>query len=341
MSGRWLGPLVAMAFGFVLFVVVAEGGARLYFSRHISYDIEMWRYARELKTVGRTPGLRFEHRPEQRTRLMGVEVTTNSDGLRDRSVSRQSSPGVFRIAVIGDSITFGWGVPQEQTYPQQLEAELNRLRPLGPERTFEVLNFGVGNYNIADAAAMLEHKALSYRPDLVIYGAFINDAELPRVDNHPWWMKHSLFAVWVWGRIDGLLRGLGTREDFQTYYLGLYRESGEGRQLVHRQLERMSNLCRQAGVPLLVAFLPELHADSEEVFATIQIFYREASRQVGAPFVDLGESLSGESRRRFWVTDDDAHPDAKACGLYAAALARMVENQVRAVAAPTPQDGYR
>lgn len=341
MSGRWLGPLLAMVFGVALFVVVVEGGARLYFSRQISYDIEMWRYARELKIVGRTPGLRFEHRPEQHTRLMGVEVTTNSDGLRYRCVSRQSSPGVYRIAVIGDSITFGWGVPQEQTYPQQLEAALNRLRPLGPEQSFEVLNFGVGNYNIADAAAMLEHKVLSYRPDLVIYGAFINDAELPRAGDHPWLIKHSLFAVWVWGRIDGMLRELGRRDDFQTYYLGLYRDGGEGRQLVHRQLERMNTLCQQAGVPLLVALLPELHDGSEQVFAAIQVFYREASRQVGAPFVDLGESLTGESRRRFWVADDDAHPDAKACGLYAAGLARMVENQVRAAAALTHQDGHR
>jgi len=246
MSRMTVMRFLAVFFGMLLFWGGAEVACRLVFNQTVAYDVEMWRYAREVKTTGLTPGLRFEHRPHARARLMGVDVAINADGLRDHEFLRQKSAGIFRIAVIGDSITFGWGVPQGQAYPQQLELLLNQQRPLGPQIAFEVINFGVGNYTADDAAAMLQHKALSYDPDLIIYGAFINDAETPRETvGSPSLLRHSLAAVLVWSRLDRLWRQLGWRDDYQEYYLGLYRRHGEGRQRVRDALQRMAKTSRQ------------------------------------------------------------------------------------------------
>ena len=61
----------------------------------------------------------------------GTPVTTNSDGIRmDRPLSPKA-PGTVRIVCLGDSVTFGYGVPfywegkwseNEKSYPQVIEA---------------------------------------------------------------------------------------------------------------------------------------------------------------------------------------------------------------------------
>ena len=87
-------------------------------------DLEMWKYARDLKKVAADRELGHEHRPLGRARLMGVDVSINSKGLRDREIAVQRRPGVFRILMLGDSLTFGWGVPQDSTIPKLLEKRL-------------------------------------------------------------------------------------------------------------------------------------------------------------------------------------------------------------------------
>ena len=56
---------------------------------------------------------------ERITRLRTFYVTTNSIGLRSPEI-RQNKPDL-RIVCLGDSVTFGWGVPEEDSYPRQLE----------------------------------------------------------------------------------------------------------------------------------------------------------------------------------------------------------------------------
>ncbi|MCK4509929.1 MAG: hypothetical protein KAU27_15370 [Desulfuromonadales bacterium] len=317
--------LIAIFVGVLLFWGVAEVACRLIFTQTVAYDVEMWRYAREVKTAGVTLGLRFEHRPNVHAHLMGVDVAINADGLRNREIARQKPEGVVRLAVVGDSVTFGWGVPQDQTYPKQLEVLLNQQQPLGPEVSFEVINFGVGNYTAADSVAMLRYKALKYQPDMIIYGAFINDAEIPRETvSGPSLLRHSLAAVLIWGRLDRLWRQLGLRDDYQDYYLGLYRQGGEGRQRVGETLQAMAKLSQLQQVTMVVAWLPELHAASGDPFASVRTFYRNAAAENGATFIDLQESLPDNNRQRYWVSPDDAHPNAEACGLFARQIASQL-----------------
>jgi lysophospholipase L1-like esterase len=251
---------------------------------------------------------------------MGVDVAINQDGLREREVNKAKGPGVFRIAMVGDSITFGWGVAQDQTLSRQLELLLNRQRPLGDGVRFEVVNFGVGNYSIADVAAMLEAKALAYSPDLVVYGAFINDAEVPESHASSLLLRHSLFATWVWGRLDALWRSAGWRQDYREYYAGLYAEGSDGRLLVRSNLSAMAELCSAKNIPLVVAFLPELHVESQKAFDLITDYYATETTAAGAQFVDLYKLLPAQEPDRFWVSHDDAHPNAEAFGLYASGL---------------------
>ena len=103
------------------------------------------------------------------------ENRINSDGMRDHEHPVAKPPGVFRIACLGDSITYGFGVPTRSSYPARLEDRLNSKA--GPGVRFEVLNFGVTGYNITQSIENLRARGLKYRPDLVIYQYCLNDPQ--------------------------------------------------------------------------------------------------------------------------------------------------------------------
>lgn len=98
----------------------------------------------------------------------------NTAGMRDRERSFAKPPGVYRVACIGDSITLGLYVPQRENFASRLE-EMLIANPPSPGVVYEVLNFGVTGYNIAQSAANLTLHAMKYAPDLVIYSYCLND----------------------------------------------------------------------------------------------------------------------------------------------------------------------
>lgn len=139
----------------------------------MQYEIEMWRYAAEIKQISRNPRIGHEHHPEASARLMRVDVAINSDGLRDRELSPDRTPGEFRIMMLGDSLTFGYGILVEKTYSKRLEA---KLRNAG--HAVEVINSGMGNYNTSMEVEYFIACGAKYHPDIVLLNYFINDAEL-------------------------------------------------------------------------------------------------------------------------------------------------------------------
>jgi lysophospholipase L1-like esterase len=113
-------------------------------------------------------------------------VTINSAGFRDREFQRAKPPDVFRIAAIGDSVSFGLWVPQQASYPKQLEVLLNNQTPsrAGPNARFEVLNFGVTGYNVSQVVERLRTLVLDYDPDLIVYGYVLNDPQAESLEGN-------------------------------------------------------------------------------------------------------------------------------------------------------------
>src|SRR4051812_31548703 len=100
-----------------LTLVISELAVRTWFSHRQSYSFEMWRYSTLLKW--RVPDPRGHvHRPSARATLMGVPVSLNSGGLRGPEIPLRKPDGEFRVLVIGDSFTLGWGVEESKTYPR-------------------------------------------------------------------------------------------------------------------------------------------------------------------------------------------------------------------------------
>ena len=102
-----------------------------------------------------------------------VGITTNTSGMRnagrDYLVARTS--GVGRIALLGDSFVFGFGVEDEEVVSARLEDLLNG----GGRRCCEVLNFGVPGFGQAEELLTYWNKVRSFAPDAVVVFYFEND----------------------------------------------------------------------------------------------------------------------------------------------------------------------
>jgi len=102
----------------------------------------------------------------------GILVATNSEGIRGPEFSPTPQPGVFRIILLGDSITFGFGVQQAETFAAQLEGLLERRKRI------EVLNAGCYGYGLGQYLIRYERLAKRYRHDAALVCLYIgNDLE--------------------------------------------------------------------------------------------------------------------------------------------------------------------
>lgn len=119
----------------------------------------------------------FDLKPNLDVTFQRVPVRTNACGMRYRDVPLVKPPGTYRIAMLGDSFAFGWGVAQDQTFAARIEQNLNRIA--GGKIHYEVLNFGVPGYSTFQEVALFKERVLDFDPDAVVVFFVQNDFELP------------------------------------------------------------------------------------------------------------------------------------------------------------------
>ena len=87
-------------------LALAEAMLRIQNSSMTNYDIEMWRYASELKSRSDDPALAFDHVRSRSALLQNVTIRLNEYGLRGGPIE-PLTPGERRILFLGGSITLG------------------------------------------------------------------------------------------------------------------------------------------------------------------------------------------------------------------------------------------
>jgi lysophospholipase L1-like esterase len=132
-----------------------------------SYHEETARYLRETLPDQK---LNYRHRPGFRTTYQDRAVSFNELGLRDRPLEAKAS-GESRLVILGDSVAFGWGVPEEDTFGRQLEQRLGDC--LG--RPVRTVNTGVCSYNTVQQLRFLRRQGAQLDPDAVLLLYVEND----------------------------------------------------------------------------------------------------------------------------------------------------------------------
>jgi len=162
----WVKLALGLAFANVL-LLLAEVGLRLV-GVQPAYQPEalgQWRLAPN-QHAAETRGPRDGH---------NFHISTNADGLRTE-VPRQRSAGRTRVAVLGDSTVFGWGVDDGGSIADGMR------QALGADRV-EVINAGQPGYSTTQAAWLFGEAVAAYQPDLSVFFVPLHDFNLVLVSD--------------------------------------------------------------------------------------------------------------------------------------------------------------
>jgi len=248
------------------------------------------------------PDMTYILRANSEFNSLGVPFRTNEYGFRDRPVYKKM-PGVFRILCLGDSVTFGTGVTNEQTYPNVLEQIIQQAAP--PGMTIDVINAGISAYNIRNIRGLLQEYVQTLKPDVVVYCFVENDlddsvsvgpggllvAYDPAKSQDEPFIADDFPAVWLmrrqatqqqglFGKISSLFdNSLKVASDTPPPLLvGSHPETNRRWENFERELMKIRDLSNSAGAPLLV-YSFGMRNHSEPVFLRVG----SVCQRVGVP----------------------------------------------------------
>lgn len=337
----WRGRLVRLgarlAFAVVLFLLVAEVGLRLVGLGHPYYS------APEAYVPDPNPEVLFKPRPGFEGLSEGTQVRISSLGLRGPERSLAKPAGTRRVLVLGDSVAYGFGVRDEETFSRLLEARLNA----DGDGHYEVVNAAVVGYNTIQERARLQEIGLRSDPDLVVLTFVVNDLlDTFSIFDHQYQPTGFLAPLKVWLRRNSHL--------YRFYQNTMWRavddirkgsdrvEQPRQRERVHEresEIVRIAELTRQHGARFLLVLHPdnlyqEVTPDAAGRRLTVREELLEFAGRHEIAVLDLTEALGDvrDSRARTMRHREDPHPSpaghrAIAEALYGAVRARFSDNQ--------------
>ena len=262
-------------------------------------QIEMWKYASFLKMQSANTNIGHIHIPKQNLKLMGVDVRTNSKGFRGPELSIDKE----RIVTIGDSLTFGWGVEEQKTLSSLLQVKIDSDLP----NRFDVVNMGVGNYNLSMSINNLIENYQSIKPKIVILFLFINDAEPTPSYNTNFLSKNSAFFTLLSSVYDTLNRLIFDELNWKNYYLNLYSLSNSN---FYNSFIKFGSFCKTMNMKCIIVNYPELRELKPYPFDNITNLAKNLSKENDLYFYDLLPSLESHSPPSLWVSSSDPHPNS-------------------------------
>ena len=303
----------------ILSVLFAQGALKIFYPLYKNYNTEMWRYAKEIKTVSDDTRISHEHRPNVEGTYYGSHIKTNSNGWRESETPLRSDK--YRIMVLGDSITLGWGVENQDSFPRKLEARLSREK-----QNYEVINTGVGNYNTQNQVYAFLKKGKQYQPNEIIVAYYINDAEIVQPPQS--FLKYQLLSSYIGAFLGDkwitLKVSLFDQFHYDSFYSSLYEPNFKGRKAVEESLTLLANYCRENQIRLSVAVIPEMHQFQNYPFPQVFEFVSSIGQAQRFTVKDLLPYFTREEPSTLWVSNEDAHPNAKGHQIIADALYELI-----------------
>jgi lysophospholipase L1-like esterase len=311
----------------VLSLLAAEAFLRAKNRAMNNYDIEMWRYANELKQKSDDLRIDFDHRRSQTALLQNTEIRLNSWGLRGPEVAALK-PGERRILFLGGSITLGWGVAEKDT----LEARLQRMFN-DSGSPVQVLNGGVGNYNTERYVSRFFKELTPLKPTDIVVHYFLRDAEELPPGGGNILLRHSELAVTLWIAYHRLFDKHG-ESTLVEHYRRVYAPSAPGFAVMQSRLRELADYARQNDIRIYLAMVPDVHNLMDYKFGFVHDIMRRIAADDGYAYVDLLPAMLGHPPEQMWAMPGDPHPNAFGHELMANAIFPLLTRKSVAATAP-------
>lgn len=298
-----MGRLLLALLSLVLFVALGEGLTRFLNRNGGVYDVETYRYARLLTRPA--PEVHHLQVPGAAAVLQGVEVKINARGLRDRDFDAQPPAGVKRLLLMGDSVTFGWGVPQDKTYAKVCEQELAKAGK------YELINAAVVNHTTSRMLAFYRQELHTYGAPVVLLAFFINNANESADPGIRAYLDTPLeFPVFLYSR---LRRVTARGPDFDTMHRQLYAAENPFYKAFSERLTGFITELKKAGKQVIVVNVPDAaHLDEPKYrYQDITDKVLGLAQTAGAQTIDLYPAVKGMPAKDIVNSGEDRHPNAE------------------------------
>lgn len=228
----------------------------------------------------RDDDLGWRHRPGAEDIWDGQIVRINAKGLRGPEIAYDRTPGSLRVLFLGDSVTFGDGLANDdETLPARIAGALSGR--IG--RPVEAINAGVSGYSPWQEGKFLKREGFRYSPDLVVLTFVLNDVtekfELALFDGagEGWQLTHTHTSrIDQWLDKTNVTRGVqmlaarlrfgadtkaGARavEQLTVRSLVDFPQRADVRRawdITFAEFDEVLGLCRERGVPLVILVSP-------------------------------------------------------------------------------------
>lgn len=284
-----------------------------------------------------------------------VPVKINSLRFRDVEHTIRKDDGTIRILGLGDSFTFGWGVPVDKTYLKQFEQDLRQVT----SHTADTINTGVPGWGLNQYYLCLKEFGLKFAPDIVVVGYWIDDLTGPPVDklvsvpNSQWegeghvklrggpFQHVRLFNLFTYVADNIKYRNRSTRlsylNDVQARRAKLtenvdYLVADPGQELTAQRsrllkehLARINSLVTQHGASLIIVFIPDYSQLFHPELQHINRVIAAIAHEMGVSLLDMTpiyEATETASPNYFWPLD--AHTNESGHRAIASALVPIV-----------------
>jgi len=307
------------------------------------------------------PALHYRMRPNQATFTADKPCRTNGLGLRGGEIEIPKPAGVYRIMLLGDSIAFGFGVAEDDTFARLLERRLND--GAHAMTRYQVVNAAQPAFNTRQEVTYFAREGLQLDPDAVIlalywndihsemlqhadalgrlvegppeanvgaFGEFLMAAPIRRLRN---FVKRSRLLYFITYRartIETRFSADNLSSTFMSVLLGRDDPRVEaGWRMVEAELQRLQAICRERSLPLLVAVmpmeevLPDRFPRAEYPARVLELCRRNDLRCVDLhpPFREI--AARGTSG---FIDYDDAHPNEEGHRIIARELSAVLED---------------
>jgi lysophospholipase L1-like esterase len=278
-------------------------------------------------------------------------ITSNADGFRGPEFAPRDRTAL-RIAALGDSSTFGWGVDPDYTYEELLA---RRLSTKGARA--EVFNLGMPGTTSRHGVGVLQHYVAGLHPDVVVISFGANDARLaPTTADQQLALDDSWLGGAKWAMLE--LRSLQLMRRLLFTFYDPFRSA---RQTMEKETRP---LVKSVAIPDFVANIRRMRGratvmGAKTVFMAVcspedyVAAMRDTARALDVPFVDAGrifldkvdavkagrlypaeaefyKNLYGPANMEqfwlYWLTTDGCHPNRVGHNLIADALADAVRS---------------
>ena len=272
---------------------------------------EFWmRYLAWSDDPTRIPCLSYTNTPWKAGPLYAKE--RNSLGLRNPEATPFKPADTTRILIVGDSVTFGLGVPQADTFVRLIEKQL-------PGKC-ELINLSAAGLNLEQELQGLMTQGQYYESDAVVWVFFPNDIEhmgweMPFSGIQP--ALDSLYKSWLFyqylaAKYNIAMGALGYRP---SYLNGLIKAYGEDATygLFANRMGLMATWCRRNRKKFSIVIFPFMEDLGHYPLKGAQARVIKTAQELGVPCLDLTPTFEKQNTAEMQLNPRfDHHPSATA-----------------------------